>query len=31
VGDEVTEFRKNFQEVHYSFDDSKSTQIISLP
>ena len=30
VGDEVTEFRQNFQEVHYSFDDLKSTQIISL-
>ncbi len=25
VGDEVTEFRKNFQQVHYSFDDSKPT------
>ena len=30
VGDEVTEFRQNFQEVHYSFDDLKSAQIISL-
>ena len=29
VGDEVTEFRQSFQEVHYSFDDVKSAQIIS--
>jgi len=29
VGDEVTEFRQSFQEVHYSFDDMKSAQIIS--
>jgi len=25
VGDEVTEFRKNFQQAHYSFDDSQPT------
>jgi glycine hydroxymethyltransferase len=30
VGEEVTEFRRSFQKVHYSFDDLKSTQIISL-
>jgi glycine hydroxymethyltransferase len=30
VGDEVTEFRQHFQEVHYSFDNVKSTQIVSL-
>lgn len=29
VGDEVTEFRQNFQKVHYSFDELESTQIIS--
>jgi glycine hydroxymethyltransferase len=30
VGDEVTEFRQTFQEVHYSFDDLKSAQVLSL-
>jgi glycine hydroxymethyltransferase len=25
VGDEVTKFRQDFQTVHYSFDDLKST------
>ena len=30
AGDEVTEFRKNFQKVHYSFDHLKSTRVISL-
>jgi glycine hydroxymethyltransferase len=30
VGDEVTEFRKNFQEVHYCFDRLKSTEALSL-
>jgi glycine hydroxymethyltransferase len=30
VGDEVTEFRKNFQKVHFSFDQLKSTEALSL-
>ena len=30
VGDEVIEFRQRFQQVHYSFDDLKPTQIVSL-
>ena len=30
VGDEVTEFRKNFQKVHFCFDQLKSREIISL-
>jgi hypothetical protein len=29
VGDEVTEFRQNFQRVHYSFDELESAQMIS--
>jgi len=30
VGDEVTEFRKNFQKVHFCFDQLKSTEALSL-
>jgi glycine hydroxymethyltransferase len=30
VGDEVTEFRKNFQKVYFSFDHLKSTEALSL-
>jgi len=30
VGDEVTEFRKNFQKVHFCFDHLKSTEALSL-